>query len=1062
MYKEQYTPLYTGAIHLKPGEAHEMTFDGTGCTGADRLFFTGETALFYQWKDEPDYPVLYRRIDDALNTAEAERAQYALDLSGNGDDFPRVAYHRLSFPPVLSYLGLVGYGDVWQMGISVRAEGLSIDAGGYLRFVCEVRYRRDGVDKNDTRAAPDELFTIDIPSGDYPFRRLEKTVQFDARRAASVAFVLEGERYRGRVFCEAPAFLSENGYNILPDFAPYAAERPQFTWIGQNLSRKEWPSFEVTLNGQCLHRGEIFERCHRQSEWEVTIPAGAVRAGENMLAVRLLSDYRDALAYDIGEIGLIDHGDGFVVAVPEIVTAGRPFAALVRGGGATALSSDDGRVRALSLSPAAGDGLRTVSLICDAPGADIRFRLTRGDVTEECAVERCVRRADDGVVTGSSDIIYVRQDRRDFEDFLSFYFAHHLGNLLTVRQTYRWAGTRALNADLFRDTARLLNDAGVAYAHMLDGRELPGIDQNPSPDMLAGPGFLGRQKHERDGAVSYWGVNDLTGQKLTEMWYDLWARMARRRGAYMTYAQDDQVFRGGKHWLYRDMSLPDDMEIVAKDSVRQLAATRGDATRHTGPSTLFKYFYQAGYRFTGAETMYGPHEILAAAIRGAAALYGGKTGAHLAVQWSTTPHDTPGRYRRYRLALYVPYIQGIDEINTEEGFLHLEEYYAHFHRFSDACRAHTAEQAAFYRYVASHARTGAFRTPIAFLSGRYDGWTCFVRAHVWGRPSFGFGDPEKAWDILRYFYPRSVQDALYRHGCPEDRSVGFYSGTPQGNVDIVPIEGEDFSRYRLLVAPGYNKAMAEDMDKFDAYVRAGGTLILGWPQLSVTTARADVLSGAHRYIDHPFRAAVCGEADFRPDSYEGQPLSLSHHACAAPVLLRADSGAPLVYDIAHGRGHILFVNAREYAGCAAVGAVYGALLARAVPAVTADERVFARGTEDVQFTVYEQADGSTHLYFLATDWFRPDDVPRRGELLLDGRAYPLDIPFGVPVRAVAADGAAVWPDGSCAADCEVLSLAGGIACVQGIGRAVFHVAQGGTVRTVAVDFANGPVQEFAV
>lgn len=1064
MYKEEYTPLYTGNIHIKPGESRTLTFDGTGRTGADRLFFTGETALFYQWKDEPDYPMLYRKIDDALSTAAAQDAQYALDLSGEGEDYPRIAYHRPAWPPRLSYLGLVGYTDVWQMGLSVRAEGLTIDAGGYLRFVCEVRYRRDGVDKNDLRAAPDELFAIDIPSGDYPYRRLEKTVQFDARRAASVALILEGERYRGRVYCEAPAFLSENGYNVLPDFAPYAGERPQFTWIGQNLSRKEWPAFEVTLNGQCVHRGEIFERCHRQSEWEVPLPPGAVQPGENTLTMRLISDYRDALAYDLGEVGLVDHGDGFVIAVPEIVTAGQPFAVLVRGGKEVSFVSADGRIRALSISCPAGAGLAALRFVCDVPGENLRFSLARGGVTEECTVRRCVVRAEDGVVTGSSDIIYVRQDRRAFDDFLSFYFSNHLGNMLTVRQTYRWAGTRSLNERLWRDTARLLNEAGVAYAHMLDGRELPGADQNPTEEMLAGDGFLGRQTHERDGAVSYWGLNDLTGRTCDEMWYDLWERMARRHEDRMggTNTGENHVYRGGRHWLYRDMSLPDDMEAVAKDTVRRLALTRGAATRHTGPSVLFKYFYQAGYRFTGAETMYGPHEIIAAALRGASALYGGKRGAHLAVQWSTTPHNTAGRYRRYRLALFVAYLQGLDEINTEEGFLHLEEYFAHFHRFSDACRAHTAEQANFYRFVASHSRTGQFRTPVGFLSGRYDGWTCFVRAHTWGRPSFGFGDPEKAWDILRVFYPRSVEDALYRHGCPEDKSIGFYSGTPQGNVDILPIEGTDFSRYRLLVAPGYNKALPEDMDKLDAYVRAGGTLLLGWPQLSETTARADVLSGAHRYIDHPFRAAIGGEPDFRPDTFEGQALTVSHHACAAPVILRTDSGAPLVYDIALGAGHLLFVNAREYAGCAAVAAVYQALLARTVPAAVADEAVYARGTEDLQFTVYDQGNGQTHVWFLATDWFRDDPAPRRGELILSGRAYPVEVPFGVPVKVISDGCVAVWPEGAAADECEVLSLTNGIARVQGVGRAAFRVASGGTMRTVCVDFGEGTVQTFAV
>ena len=61
-----------------------------------------------------------------------------------------------------------------------------------------------------------------------------------------------------------------------------------------------------------------------------------------------------------------------------------------------------------------------------------------------------------------------------------------------------------------------------------------------------------------------------------------------------------------------------------------------------------------GYDWTGAETMYGPMELVCSVLRGASQAYGHPiAGAHHAVQWSTTPHDIEPRYRRYRLALYI-------------------------------------------------------------------------------------------------------------------------------------------------------------------------------------------------------------------------------------------------------------------------------------------------------------------------------------------------------------------------------------------------------------------------
>jgi hypothetical protein len=101
--------------------------------------------------------------------------------------------------------------------------------------------------------------------------------------------------------------------------------------------------------------------------------------------------------------------------------------------------------------------------------------------------------------------------------------------------------------------------------------------------------------------------------------------------------------------------------------------------------------------------------------------------------------------------------------------------------------------------------------------------------------------------VLKFFYPKSVLDALYRHNCP-DKEIGYYSGTPYGNVDIVPIEKDAFDGYRLLVAVGYNKAENEDIRKWETHLKNGGSLLLGWPQLSVTVDRNDVVNYNHEYI----------------------------------------------------------------------------------------------------------------------------------------------------------------------------------------------------------------------
>lgn len=513
--------------------------------------------------------------------------------------------------------------------------------------------------------------------------------------------------------------------------------------------------------------------------------------------------------------------------------------------------------------------------------------------------------------------------------------------------------------------------------------------------------------------------------------------------------------KDGKRVFFRDPTLPDDMEVRANFTVDQFRASKKDATRHTGPTTLFKYFYQAGFEWTGAELMYGPQETIAAALRGASKAYGRPTvGAHHAVQWSSTPHDTEARYYRYRLALFGSWMQGIHDINTEEGLWHIEELYSGFNRFSEACRNHTKQQTDFYRYVQTHARTGEHYTPVAFLSGRFDGWNVFGRKSCWGSPTMPMAEPEKAWMNLKYFYPRNKHGSLYRHPCPNE-SIGFYTGTPHGNVDIIPIEQGSFDAYPLLVAVGYNKALPEDFDKLQAYAERGGTLMLGWPQCAVTTLRTDVVSLNHQYIDHPFRKDFAPDGAFVADTYRGQPVTVGTVPAEGKILRKTDSGRPLVCEISVGTGRVIFINVKEYAAEGAAMALCQELLEEITPQFLAKEAVYGEGDENVQFVRYDQPDGAKHLYFMATDWYNDPDARREGTLIADGYRYTVPAPLGSPIKAVVKDGAAVWCNDW---ENDVLSVDGNSALLQGQGIAQYTVAKNGTVKTVTVDFSEKSLQ----
>ena len=65
---------------------------------------------------------------------------------------------------------------------------------------------------------------------------------------------------------------------MLPSFNESVADRESFDWTAQYLSRKEWPEFRIRLNGTVIYTGEIFERVHRFSEWELPLPRHLLKA----------------------------------------------------------------------------------------------------------------------------------------------------------------------------------------------------------------------------------------------------------------------------------------------------------------------------------------------------------------------------------------------------------------------------------------------------------------------------------------------------------------------------------------------------------------------------------------------------------------------------------------------------------------------------------------------------------------------------------------------------------------------------------------------------------------
>lgn len=1035
---------------------------------AYRLLHAGETGLFYHWRSELDYPLLYRSINDSLDSEHTYSAQYSLRLSSEKcENFLRKAYKKVMWPPRTGHFSVNVSDKNWRFGLNVTAKDLVIFDGGYLRARLEIHNKRENVDPHAPYFPPDRIINIDIPDGSYDWRTLSENAEIDKESTAYVGIWLEGKRYSGEVYAEAPFLIGECGTEAVPPFRMPIPETDIYDWTGQNLSLTEWPAFRVMLNGSVIFEGEIFERCHRSSEWELAIPTDLLQEN-NTLSYELIAKHPSTLPYYIKEISLIEQNDApfRLISATRIAAVGGKAYLLIKtekDNSTVHFTADSSAITAHDSFFFEHAGLHGIAVDCSEPCEHARFSLSSGGIDVAAEIERIVIKDPDNVLTGTGDAIYIPHNRDMLNEFISWYFAESLGNMITFRSTYRWTGARWLDEELWRDIARLMNELGEKYVVMLDGRELPGQNCNPDDDTMAGEGYLGRQSHERDGAIYYWDP-----RKTTSLFSEQYSDMAQRiyeedpKHTDPQYSHPNYIYKNDTVYNFRDPDIERDMKIGMLRAVGDHSIMRGDVPRHTGPSVMFKYFLASGYDWVGAETMYTTMEPQMAFLRGANLCYGKTSmGVHHAMQWSSEPLDAPEHVSRYRLALYISYMQGATDINTEEGFWHLEGVHHGFTRFTDACIMHKRQQQDLYDYVASHTRSGDFHTPMALIHGRCDGWHAFGNRMPWGWKDRALTAAENSWDLLRVFYPLSRPgEDIYLYDAPTDKPLGYYSGTPLGNVDALPIESSEsiFGRYRTMAFIGYNAYNKDDIDRLLEFVKRGGKLLLTLAHLTTTTEHRDIERGDLRYDDVRF-PLINGAVTLSSTAVNGNKLSIVTNCTDGTVTHKTDDGRPLVIEYRYGEGKITFITASAYPSDKAIRQIYEELLCSHMSDASAKENVWASCEENVEFTVFSQPDGSTHVYFLAIDWYSEHSELRKATLRVNDQRYPVSLPFGIMLKAVVNGDIAAWPLSELG---EVISISDDRVTVQGTGIVDFMLCKGGKQNAVTVDFSAANVRELQI
>ncbi len=951
---------------LASGEGLCMEFDGSAL-GFDKeddreykLCFTGETDIPWQYRCEPQYPVLYRRISESLVQQQGE---HCLHIAAD-DGLPRMAFYRADQFPA----------SVRTLEFSCRVTGQVRQ--GDCRFELEVFYKNG---KSRFAFHEDAELRCSLPICG------TATLRHTLHAEAEIDFVLVSlrlEDFCGELTLAAPELVDGQGRAYIPPFAPEPLDLEPKRWIGINLSKIEWPRFVITLNDSVIHDGPSFERIHRWPSHQFLLPKELLRDGKNELKLQYFGDYPDPLAYILRDVSiLVSPTEQGIIACEPYAT--REFGVLIRlkRDAAVTATASCRQIRPVVPEQRLAKGLHVLRFRAEPfAGAAVLTVFIDGK-PYTARLERYVEKTAEDVLVGTGDQIYSNLTLAGAEEFVSWYLHNRLGRLFTFRTTYRWSGTDRVEEGLYDRIIGLLGAYGVYSAIMTDGRELPNLPSNEKGYFGTDPHFLGYQAHEQDGMFLYWGAQSFT--KEGSFYQEIVERLCQCQGGDFTpghtlFQREEDLYQ--KHF---DSRKATDMQEAAAYFVKNISRIRYDATRHSGPSILFKYFFEAGLKWCSAELMYNCVEVITGALRGASLANGQKSyGGHMAVQWSTTPHDDIYRYRRFFNAMLSAYINGIDQINMEEGCWRLEECYADFERNSEPCLQHTAIQAAVNDFVATHTRRGQLKTNIAILQGRYDGLDMFTHpdAAVWRMDGVPKGDSESSWDLLEVFYPHAQLGCVYRHDCPHE-PVGFHTGTPYGLVDIIPdhASSEFMARYPYLIMLGYHCNSYGFNNRLLQYVKNGGTLLATLAHFTDCTDHGAANAGRGRVVNTESLRKLTG-CYAAVETERGQRL--------------ADRDGQ-IHDIIYnkvGKGRVILFNTMAYPAHESIRARYGDFMEALAQqnARQEKEKGWAETKDWVTTSIFEAEDRRT-VYCMNVNWWSDREPVEQVTLHNAGHSYTFPV-----------------------------------------------------------------------
>lgn len=881
-------------------------------------------------------------IDDCLDSIHVRNDKYSLHFRGKDDNFERYACNRISG-------GLLKAGELEVTLPVVRQKDFSVSSNGEFGIKIELFYKKEGRNKDDIYDMPDSLLSLNIPEGTNG--RQDITGKFILPDNVACAFLsVGGIRFSGECWLEAPRLKQGKKSVCSIPFTRFADKNDDFNyWVGCNLSTRSWPRWRVEYNNQTVFEDNIFDRASNVADFYIPLPESVEGKGD--LKLSLLKENQTTYPYEVRSIEIIEESMRAyeIVSAPKYVSAGSKFGVLLeinQPGISMNVHAPSAITPSYQKVTFKETGLHVVEFRAEAFATDVPLIFDDNLRKTEVAIQQIIQKGQDDIYLSCGDDIYV--DKNAFYDYyFKWYVSKRAGNWLQFRPSYQWSGLRSIKPEVMRYYIGLLEKLNMPYAWQVEGRALAGNNLNPDLETLASPMFRGKQSHENDGGYYYW-------QHF--LYQGLFSDIAARNRPYGgIFAKHRPIYTDHGTFIHYDPFAIKDMADGASALVKNLRYSKGESTRHTGPSAMFRYFYQAGYDWLGAEQMYGPEEIILSSLRGASRAYS-KThyGTLHAMQWGSYPYQDPKHSLRFYMSLAVAYMHGSSHINTEDA-LWIDEYAND--RFSVSGKEHMNAQHRIFDFIETHTRRGKQKSNIAIMQGRNDAWKSFGRTSLWSQKGekWKFNKAAESFDLLKVFYPDNIVDAC--------GPQGWFSSTPYGTVDLLPVEAplDVMNQYKLIAFLGWNTFDENDFNRIRDYVFNGGSLLLTAAHLNV---------------------------ELQPD----QPVKFPQNDSVIREMLGDDYKTLTAQtEIAYGSGKIIYFPDKAYPAEESIRQQYEACLRGIADGIVSNEQEFGwiESAPSIGFSVWDHKNHRT-IYILNTDW-QSDQQQHAATFVYNKKKFPVDV-----------------------------------------------------------------------